>query len=60
MGIVSAIRGFLDYTSRYLPYLVAFMVPWIKFGDIIGMLASVTIEVLYRARQVGSGSSREE
>ena len=36
------------------------MVPWIKFGDIIGMLASVTIEVLYRARQVGSGSSREE
>ena len=36
------------------------MVPWIKCWDIIGMLASVTIEVLYRARQAGSDSPREE
>ena len=53
-------KGILDYTSRYLPYLVAFVVPWIKCWDIIGMLASVTIEVLYRARQAGSDSPREE
>ena len=36
------------------------MAPWVTFWDIIGRFAGVTIEVLYRARQAGSGSSREE